>query len=772
MSLEIKGEVDRVVAKDGFKFIAFNVIEDSGKARCIFYSGFLPVDPGDKVHIVGREEENDRYGKIIVPDRRPLIILPTADEFIIDCFHRSKLCNHMTATKLYMELEKTYKDPKGVDDYLTRISVEGMPDGYNLPFLSSWNTTKLLWWWKKNVSYRRLYLLGLKKSDIDNTGLAPDLLYYELLSNPIKIPSLSIKKALEICTILGKEWTAKDVECGEIVRYIYRNCSSKGWTGTPEYEIQKKYDYASLKDEIKENYGLIEYKDLIYFKYNFDAEDFVAKTCNQLIKLTAKNYLMRSGETDYRPYNKKLSDEQTSAAKGALEHSICIITGGAGTGKTSTIREVVLNLELQERDYRVCAISGKAVGRINEVLRFGDVNRKKKAYTIDRLIAQGDFAPILIFDESSMITVDKLYRLGLCYKSRGIPLERIIMVGDCNQLPPIGWGSIFSQLICCERVPVYRLTRNYRIEKAQQLKVLDEGDIDPDDRIYVRGILENANSVIDPDRDYRKPVEMVESDGFFTIDTSNIIKVKKVLKAIKKYNVDVDSISAVVPYKSDVPVINKFFQEVFHSGSEGVQDSRGNIWLVGDRVMQTVNNYEINVYNGTEGTVIRVTSGVVTVDFGGERYQYLINDRDEKDTKTLNISQITHSYCKTVHKAQGSEYRFLIVFISKDSPMLTVNFLYTALTRAKMKIWLMVDKKVIAKMTTRLLPKRHERLTDRLVDMKGDGEDEMYELCKYQRVIGDSLEGTATNTIEIQGEYECVYDDFDDFQDGWGVYDE
>jgi hypothetical protein len=89
-----------------------------------------------------------------------------------------------------------------------------------------------------------------------------------------------------------------------------------------------------------------------------------------------------------------------------------------------------------------------------------------------------------------------------------------------------------------------------------------------------------------------------------------------------------------------------------------------------------------------------------------------------------------------------------------------------------MKIWLMVDKKVIAKMTTRLLPKRHERLTDRLVDMKGDGEDEMYELCKYQRVIGDSLEGTATNTIEIQGEYECVYDDFDDFQDGWGVYDE
>lgn len=758
--MNITGDVERINIRDGYKFIAFTVTHEKQKS-VVFFDGYLPVNEGDRIHVVGKEIEDEQYGKVIKPSRRPLIVLPSKEEYVIDCFFRSKACSQANAARLYIALERSYPGAKAIDEYLTRLSVEGVPNGFCLPVLNDRQTNKLLWWWKKNVSYRRLYLLGMTKSDIEQSGMSPDLLYREILHNPIKIPSIDIRKAVELCTIIGKDYSSKDLECGEIIRFIYRNCQSKGWTGTPVDEVSKKYNYSSLKEEIAEEYGIISYKDLVYFKQNYDAEKMVAEFVDELIIRTTKDYIMRSGEPSYRQYNLRLSKEQTDAVIGCLEHSICVLTGGAGTGKTSCIRELVLNLELQELDYRVCALAGKAVGRINEVLRFGGVNRKKKSYTLDRLIAQGDLASILIMDEMSMITVDKIYRLLMCYLQRGMKIQKLIMVGDCNQLPPIGWGSVFSQLIRSERVPVYRLTRNYRIEKARQLQNLDEGGLD--ERVFVRGILENANRLVDPERDVGVGIDMEESDGLFIIPTENILKVKSVLKAIRKYNVDVNEISSVVPYKKDVPVINKFFQEVFHANKEGVMDDKGNIWLKGDRVMQTVNNYEINVYNGTEGVVTEVTESTVTVDFDGEQFQYLINDREESDTRNLNISQITHSYAKTVHKAQGSEYRFLIFFVSHDSRMLTNNFLYTAITRAKMKIWLIGDPKVFRAMSTRLLPKRYERLSDRIIDLRTEDEDEMFKLCKYQPVFGDSMEGISATGCELEEDYEPL--DFDDDHD-------
>lgn len=762
--VEFHGEVTNINIRDGNKFIAFRVTTDDEVEYFVFYSGYLPIQGGDRVHIVGKEANHPDYGKIIKPVRRPLIVLPSVSEYIVDCFIRSKACTQLPALKLYNELERRHENANGVDDYLSRISSSGKEMGFCLPTLDPWKTTKLLGWWSRNISKRRLYLLGLNNGEIESSGLSPDLLYRELLDSPIKVVTISMRKAMDICGMLGRTYNDNDIECGNLIRFIYKNCETKGWTGTPISIIKSKFKYDTIKDEIKDDYGIITYDGLVYFKYQYNAELEAVKFFDTLIMDTLRKRQMSSEEYPYRQYNLKLSNDQKNTVRGCLENSISIITGGAGTGKTSCIREIVLNLELGEKDYRVCAFAGKAVGRVIEVLTVGCPNRKKKCYTLDRLMAQLDLAPVIIIDEASMVTVEKIYKLVMCYRSRNKVLEKLILVGDRNQLPPISWGAMFSGLIASERVPVYRLEYNYRIEKARHLASLGE-DAKGDDRIYVRGILENANMLIDPNRDLKKPMKMEESDGFFLIPTSEIIKVKKVLKAIKKYNVSPADISVVAPYRKDVPIINKFFQEVFHEGKSGQEDRRGNIWIKGDRVMQLKNNYEINVYNGSEGYVSRLNDMSISVTFDNETFPYLITDK-ESDEKGLNISQITHSYAKTVHKAQGSEYRFLIVFISYDSCLATINLLYTAITRAKMKVWLIVDPKVLAKITMRTLPKRHERLKERLISMRQSEEDEIYDLCKYKRVIGDSDEGVAECGDEILGDYDedfggGGFDDYD-----------
>jgi len=165
---------------------------------------------------------------------------------------------------------------------------------------------------------------------------------------------------------------------------------------------------------------------------------------------------------------KTLTDEQKTAVNNVLKAKISVVTGGGGVGKSTIIREIARNLSIRGIGYVVCSFTGKAVSRLHEIMK------NKNAITIDRFImktkerkvndAKFDISAIkhIIIDEASMVTTELFYRLlqqldtNVC----------ITFVGDLNQLPAIGWGSLMKELINCGRIPTFYLTKNQRIQSS------------------------------------------------------------------------------------------------------------------------------------------------------------------------------------------------------------------------------------------------------------------------------------------------------------------
>lgn len=370
----------------------------------------------------------------------------------------------------------------------------------------------------------------------------------------------------------------------------------------------------------------------------------------------------------------RLSDEQRRAVMAALEHGVFVLTGGPGTGKTTILRMVLACLEEMGQKVELACPTGRAAQRLREATG-------KPARTIHRLLefGKGDGegfhfqrdekrpleADAVIIDEASMIDVPLAHHLVRAIA----PGTRLILVGDVDQLPPVGPGCPLRDIIDSGVVPVARLTRIFR--QAQQSLIVSNAH-----RILQGGELALNRS----DGDF---FLIEKEDPEEVAETVRELAVRRVPGFIKGDPVeDVQVLSPMRRTVTGVDYLNEVLQASLNPPSEGKPELRMGGWRlrVGDKVMQTRNNYDKAVFNGDVGRVedIDEETGEVWVRFpqpeGPELVRYEAAEADE----------LTLAYCITVHKSQGSEYPAVILpLTTQHYMMLQRNLLYTAVTRAK-----------------------------------------------------------------------------------------
>lgn len=368
----------------------------------------------------------------------------------------------------------------------------------------------------------------------------------------------------------------------------------------------------------------------------------------------------------------ELSESQRQAVHLALTEKFMVITGGPGTGKTTLVKVFVAAAHEEKRDVFLAAPTGRAAKRLEETT--GHV-----AKTIHRLLeygyredVRGAFQrnkdnPLLpgiyIIDESSMIDL-MLMRSLLC----AIPDNaQIVFVGDVDQLPSVGCGTVLKDLIDSGVLPVVRLNIVFR-QAEQSLIVKNAHRINRGEYPVIPSKEEMAQAKCE----------------FFFINprpenTESVIERLVCEKIPERFHLDPQTdIQVLCPMRQNmggVEHINQILQARLNADGQKVPYKKADFRL-GDRVMQLKNDYDRDVYNGDIGTIIHVGRNEVHIDFDGKFVTYSSTKND--------LDNLALAYACTVHKSQGSEYPAVIcVFLKSQSFMLQRNLLYTALTRAR-----------------------------------------------------------------------------------------
>ena len=397
------------------------------------------------------------------------------------------------------------------------------------------------------------------------------------------------------------------------------------------------------------------------------------------------------------------SDAQKDAMKQALLSKILVITGGPGTGKTTTILGIISLLQRLNLKILLCAPTGRAAKRMSETCGF-------ESKTIHRLLGfkppngyehdadnplDGD---VLIVDECSMIDVVLMNSLLKAVSDE----MKIIFVGDVDQLPSVGAGNVLSDIIESGVIPVVKLDTIFRQAQGS--------DIIKNAHLINHGKLPSLNNG--------------KQSDFFFIETDpednasipqTIVDLCKT-RLSRHYGVNpVNDIQVLCPMnrsENGASNLNAILQAALNPNHDGSSLRRGGTeYRLGDKVMQIRNNYEKNVFNGDIGIIksVDMDERALSVDFDNQIVEYDVSELDE----------LVLSYAITIHKSQGSEYPIVIMpFTMQFYVMLQRNLLYTGITRAKKAIVLVGTKKAVSYAVRNSdVAKRNTGLAKRLADM-------------------------------------------------------
>ncbi|MBI4083850.1 MAG: AAA family ATPase, partial [Candidatus Lambdaproteobacteria bacterium] len=390
--------------------------------------------------------------------------------------------------------------------------------------------------------------------------------------------------------------------------------------------------------------------------------------------------------------------EQREAVRAALDHKALIVTGGPGTGKTTIVRFILELCREPATEVALAAPTGRAAKRLAEATG-------RVATTIHRLLEAGPkgfgrgteraiAADLVIVDECSMI--DTLLMQALL---AAIPAPaRLVLVGDVDQLPSVGPGMVLSDLIASGRLPVVRLERIFRQSERSRITVnahgIRRGEIPelrppPTDDLLDFYFIPEA----DPDRIVEKLLRMLTEriPQRFGFDPKREVQVltpmhKGTLGAIN---------------------LNHVLQASLNPGGETLAFG-GQSYRVGDKVMQTKNDYAKDVFNGDMGEIVALDKehGTVAIAFDDRPVEY----------EGRELESVSLGYAITVHKSQGSEYPAVILpLTTQHAIMLQRNLLYTAITRARQLCVLIGTERAVHMAVHNAKPiLRHTRLRQHL----------------------------------------------------------
>lgn len=439
---------------------------------------------------------------------------------------------------------------------------------------------------------------------------------------------------------------------------------------------------------------------------------------------------------------------------------------------STIIGEIVKNLTLRECTFAIGSPTGKAASRVNEIVP------GKTAQTLDRMIMKsiGQKFSYLIIDETSMVTTELFYRFIKAFPHN----FRIVIIGDINQLQPIGWGSFMKHLLISKRVPTYYLNYNHRIElnvtTEQEFKRPKE-EMAPGLEKFDRLILDNANRLIDPDRKLGEPLFFNQGKGFSIIE-GGIGYIETIVRALHKSGVKCDKITILSPFNQFINELNEIFRRVYFPDARPIMCPNKILWYPGARAMMLYNNYDINVMNGEEGTVMDVDNRGVSVKFKDGAVHLFKFQSETATWKTRTYKNLTEegesvaattdeekgellsehiqiSFAISVHKSQGSEVEYINLYIptrygngngkmTMNATFLNINLLYTGITRTKKACWIVGDENALMQATTRAQPRRYENLSARLLAVK-DAEKEVKihtinEITKTSEVVEEEYD--------------------------------
>ena len=379
-----------------------------------------------------------------------------------------------------------------------------------------------------------------------------------------------------------------------------------------------------------------------------------------------------------------LSPSQRDAVAQVLTSKVTVITGGPGVGKTTIVMSILKALQAKRMRVLLCAPTGRAAKRLTE-------STGVEAKTIHRLLAfdpkghgftHGQTNPLaadlVVVDEVSMVDVVLMHQL-----LRAIPDQAaVLLVGDVDQLPSVGPGSVLSDIITSGRIPTVTLTEIFRQAATSQIIVnahrINQGKmpVESDDT-------ESDQTVRDF---YIIPAETPEEiqDKLLRVVTERIPE-RFGLHPIR----DVQVLTPMNRGSLGVRALNVALQQALNPDATPQITRFGWTYAPGDKVIQTVNNYDKDVFNGDIGHVERVDTedGVITLNFDGREVAYELGELDE----------VALAYTATVHKSQGSEYPAIVIPIATQHyPMLERNLLYTGVTRGKQLVVIIGQPKALA----------------------------------------------------------------------------
>jgi len=396
-----------------------------------------------------------------------------------------------------------------------------------------------------------------------------------------------------------------------------------------------------------------------------------------------------------------LSDLQLKAVENAIRHKVSILTGGPGTGKTTALRALVDVLGRGRHSIALAAPTGRAAKRLSQAT-------SHPARTIHRLLGfkpSGGFErdehnplneDIVVIDEASMLDIVLANNLLKALD----PGAHLMLVGDVDQLPSVGPGEVLRDIIASGVAPVTRLDTIFR---------------QPEGSLIVR----NAHRV----NAGQMPLTPKGAADFFLFVEEDpgkaaALVVELVTRRIpRKFRMDsLEDVQVLSPmYRSAVGVdeLNAALQEALNPPSPHATEKRvgGRVFRVGDKVMQTRNNYRKDVYNGDIGRIVAIRSMKQEFDVRFDDDRLVGYDFAELD-------ELVHGYCVTVHKSQGSEYPCIVMpILTTHYVMLQRNLLYTAIARARRlvvlvgthkAIWLAVKNDRVARRYTGLISRLRE----------------------------------------------------------------
>ena len=515
--------------------------------------------------------------------------------------------------------------------------------------------------------------------------------------------------------------------------FLYRHeliAASQEILGLSTEAIENGIAALAVNEEIiPENLGIpvpTEAEEAVYLAPFYYSEIGVVNNLSRLLKYPTVRH--KPGFLDYSitqleaKMRMSFAANQREAIRKALTSRAIILTGGPGTGKTTTTTGIIHLFEQLGRRITLAAPTGRAAKRLSETT-------KRDAKTIHRLL---EFSPqengfkrnaenpletdVVIIDEISMVDLVLMNNL-----LKAIPPEAmLILVGDVDQLPSVGAGNVLKDLIASDKITVVRLTEIFRQAQASL-------------------IVTNAHRV---NRGKHPKVKGPSDRDFFFIEEADPEEVVTCIcnlvrdRLPKHYDYHpMDDIQVLCPMRRSTvgtDNLNRRLQEALNTNlTETVQGGRN--FRVGDKVMQVRNNYDYDVFNGDIGRISSVdqVEKQVLISFPDKVVRYDMAD----------LNELVLAYATTVHKAQGSEYTAVVIpLLTQHYMMLQRNLLYTAITRAKELVVIVGTKEALGvAIRNNKVVERNSHLASRI--------------CAALEHSGEAIDAKASDSTSVNGDW-------------------